>query len=176
MKFLSLFSWDVHHPPLYYHLWRPEMKEKELTEGNARQAFEYLKLINDASSEEEQIRLLKKWGDKPPLNLLLSLNFNPKIELDLPSGMPPPETYKRDETTHPDFFTPMAGQIQRLMGCKKPAIIKKQMDRERVFLQVLEHIGPKEADVLCAAKDKSLKESYPKITAELIAKVFPNYV
>jgi hypothetical protein len=153
-------------------MWRSEMKEKELNVGNARHAFEYLQLINDAETPAAQEALLKKWGSTLPLNMLLILNFDQTVKLELPEGQPP---FKRDEETHPDLMTPLAGQIGRLKACRSPSQIRT-MDRERVFIQVLEQIPAKDADVLCAAKDRSLTEMYPKITADLVKKVFPAYV
>jgi len=147
------------------------MKEKQLSEGTARHAFEFLKLINGADGEEQE-RLMKKWGNNSPLNMLLSLNFNDRLKLDLPPGMPP---HKMDEHTHPDMFSPLAAQIMRLKVCQVGNGIKK-MDKERVFIQVLENVPPKDAEVLVAAKDKALDELFPNIKKELVEKLFPNFV
>ena len=148
------------------------MAEKEVTAANAKHAFEFLKLINDAKSEKNRIELLQKWGGTLPLNMLLSLNFDSTIGLDLPAGTPP---YTRDEQTHFDLFSPLASQLVRLKACLKTNNIRK-MDKERVFIQVMENVSPAEGDVLVLCKDKSLTEKYPKITAELVKKVFPQYV
>lgn len=144
----------------------------EVNEKNARHAFEFLALINEAKTEDDQIILLKKWGGIVPLSMLLSLNFNSKLKLDFPSGAPP---YNRDETIHPDMATPLSGQIQRLKACVPNNGIKR-MDKERVLLQVLEQISFKEADVLIACKDKALNEMFPNIKAETVKKCFPSYV
>jgi hypothetical protein len=153
------------------------MNKIKINEKNARHAFEFLKLINDAETDEIRIELLKKWGAVSPLNMLLSLNFDSRIKLDFPEGAPP---YNRNESIHPDTATPLAGQIGRLRGCAifngQPAQIKRKLDRERVLIQVLEQIPYQEADILLAAKDRQLEELFPKITKELVASVFPNYV
>lgn len=148
------------------------MKERVLNTGNARHAFEYLQLINEAPTEAEQVTLLKKWGGTVPLSMLLSLNFNKNVALDLPEGTPP---HKRDEATHFDLFSPLATQIGRLKICLKNSAARK-LDKERVFIQVLENISPQEADVLIFAKDKALEELYPNVTPVLVSKVFPQYV
>jgi hypothetical protein len=148
------------------------IKERVLNTGNARHAFEYLKLINDAPTEAEQVTLLKKWGGTVPLSMILSLNFNSNVVFSLPEGTPP---HKRDESTHFDLFSPLATQIGRLKICLRSSDARK-LDKERVFIQVLENISPQEGDVLIFAKDKALQEVYPNITPELVAKVFPNYV
>jgi hypothetical protein len=148
------------------------MDNEKVNVGNAKHAFEYLTLINDASTEEEKIGLLRKWGGTPPLNMLLPLNWNKNVVLDLPEGAPP---YKQDQSTHPDMMTNLASQIGRLKICVKQNDVKKR-DKERVFIQVLEQVPYRDAEVLLAAKDRQLEELYPNITPELVAKVFPNYV
>jgi hypothetical protein len=173
MKMLDLFKRDelkLEHIKDVY------MNDENLNPKNARHSFEFLKLINDAKGEE-QVELLKKWGSIPPLNMLLSLNFDSRLRLVFPEGAPP---YNRNEAVHPDMCTPLSGQILRLKGCvsfnNNPSEIKRSLDRERVLIQILEQISFKEADVLIACKDKLLQETYPNITAELVKSVFPNYV
>lgn len=146
-------------------------QQKDLNEGNAKHSYEQLKLINDATGEK-QLQLLKKWASTPPLSMLLSMNYNHKVKIDLPPGAPP---YKRDEETHPDLMTPLAGQIQRMKACQANQPIKK-MIKERTFIQILEMIPPGDADLLIACKDRALTEIYPNITQELVAQVFPQYV
>lgn len=148
------------------------ISEKKVTKETAKHAFEFLRLINDAETEDEQIALLKKWGNTLPLNMLLSLNFNKNIELELPEGAPP---FKREEQTHFDLFVPLASQLGRLKACMKGNPIKR-VAKERVFIEVVENVAPAEADVLVLCKDRALTDTYPKITAELVKKVFPNYV
>lgn len=147
-------------------------KDKNVNIGNARHAYEYLQFIEAAENEEEKVELLKKWGATLPLSMLLSLNFDTRIALDLPEGAPP---LNRDEKSHADMFAPLAAQIDRLKHCLKSNSIAR-LAKERVFIQVLEMISPKEVDVLIACKDKKLTELYPSVTADLVKRVFPNYV
>jgi hypothetical protein len=154
------------------YIWRNNnMAEKEVTVATAKHAFEFFKLIQAAGTEEDKIVLIKKWGATLPLNMLLSLNFDSTLALDLPEGMPP---HKRDEQTHFDLFAPLASQLVRLKACLKTSKIKK-MDKERVFIQVIENVSPAEADILIACKDRALTEMFPSITKELVAKVYPGY-
>lgn len=152
--------------------------EKKLTLQNCRHAFEYFKFLNEAPDDQRE-SILQQIGKRPPLDMLLSLNFSPRIKLDLPEGMPRNEdgspAYKADYVTHPDMMTPLATQMSRLKSCLPTSQIRK-FEKEKVFLTVLEYISPKEAEILCACKDKALQELYPNITADLVGKVFPNYV
>lgn len=147
-------------------------EQKRLTEGNARHPYEFLQLINDAETVEKRIELMNKWCKGHPMDMVFHLNFNKNVSLDLPEGAPP---YKRDEQTHPDMMTPLAGQIQRLKACLKDNNIKKII-KERTFIQVIEMVPAGDADLIIAAKDKKLEELYPNITKEFVKSVFPAYV
>lgn len=142
-------------------------------------AFEYtyevFSKIDKEEDEEKKLALLKEYGAKLPFNMLLSLNFNDNRRLAVPEGVPP---YKRDEAMHPDGFpTSLAQQIKRLTSIVKGRSENiPKVQREYIFIQVLEAVPPKEADDLVFCKDKALEELYPTITAELVAKVFPEYV
>jgi len=136
-------------------------------------ANEILKKIDDAEGGTK-VQLLKKYGAMTPWNLLLSLNFHDQIKVNVPDGMPP---YKRDESINPDFFKTTLGREIRRVGAilvgRSEHIAKLQ--REAIFIQILEGVPPGEADVLCFAKDKALEEMYPTITYDLVASVFPDY-
>jgi hypothetical protein len=136
-------------------------------------ANEYLDLIEKAKTEEEKIAAMKQYGSFPPLNFLLSMCYNDKVQFELPAGMPP---YQRDEATHFDLFSPLASQIRRMQLCLKSNGNTPRFKKEIIFIQLLEAINPKEADIIVACKDRALTELYPSITKELVAKVFPAYV
>ncbi len=149
-------------------------KEDELimTEKlSALREWEILKAINDADAVEREL-MLREWGNQSPINYILSLNFNSQMTLDLPEGVPP---YKRDEATHTDFQGALVHQIKKLRNCFPDMKIPK-IKKERTFMDILESIPPKSADIVLAMKEKSLTELYPNITRELVSKIFPNFV
>lgn len=114
--------------------------------------------------------LMKEWGNTTPINYLLSLNFLSKVEIDLPEGMPP---YKRDEVTNSDFQGSLVHCIDRFKYCLKSSKLKK-IKKEMIFIEILESIPPKSADLLVFCKDKALHELFPNITAELVKKHYPH--
>ena len=128
----------------------------------------------EKATGEEKSNLLKLHGSQHPYDMLLALNFDDRISLDLPPGVPP---YKQDLTIHPDMYqSTLQQQIKRLK-----TIVKGRADniaklrKEYIFIQTLEGIPPKEAEVLLFAKDKALTELYPSITREFVESVFPNF-
>jgi hypothetical protein len=136
-------------------------------------ADEVLDKINKAEGDKK-LELLKQYGTQSPFNYILSLNFDSRVQIDLPEGMPP---YKRDESMNPDFFkTTLSREISRMGSLIKGRTMgMPKIKREHIFIQILEGIPPKEADVLVFAKDKALEELYPTITYDLVHSVFPNY-
>ena len=141
-----------------------------MTKLSAIREWEILDVINTDEAKREP--LLAEWGNKVPLNYLLSLNFRDDIKLDLPEGQPP---FERDEATNSDFQGALAHNIHRLRNCFPGGSLPK-VKKELMFIQMLESIPPRSADILCACKDKALGELYPNITKELIQKVLPGLV
>lgn len=138
-------------------------------------AFEMFDLIEKEKDVNKKKALLLQYGAKPPLNMLLSLNFNHTIELDLPEGMPPMDLKDMDVSTHPDFQGLLAGSIQQLKHCMKSSPLKK-FKKEEIFYRTLANSPLKDGEILCAAKDHALEELYPSITAAFVESVFPHYV
>jgi hypothetical protein len=138
-----------------------------------RYVDEVLALI-DKTEGDEKAELLKKYGVQHPYNMILSLNFNDNVQLNVPEGVPP---YKQDESQHPDTYqTTLAQAIRRVS-----AIVKgrsehlPRLQREAIFIQVLEGIPPKEAEVLVFAKDKALTELFPTITYDFVSAHLPQF-
>jgi hypothetical protein len=149
-------------------------QEKPKKSNLPKYAHEFFELINEADGLQK-VEMMRKYGNNPPINFLLSMNFNKKVVFDLPEGMPP---YKRSEDIHPDLFSPLGSQIKRMQNCMKiPATAQiSKMKKEFIFQQLLEVINPEEADVLVACKDRKLTELYPNITEELVSVVHPHLI
>jgi len=128
----------------------------------------------DKAEGDEKVELLKKYGAMHPYNMILSLNFDERVKINVPEGVPP---YKQDESQHPDTFqTTLSQQIKRVGGILvgRSENVPK-MQRESIFIQILEGVPPREAEVLVFAKDKALEELYPTITFDLVKEHFPQY-
>ena len=147
-------------------------------EGNRKliHGFEQLSAID---AEKDPIRKrngLRYYGSKLPLSMLLSLNFDNRIKLEIPEGMPPMDPKHMDSgVSHPDFAGLLSSNISKLKYCSVASKLKK-FKKEEMFYNVLVNIPLKDAEVLCSAKDHALEELYPSITADLVKEIFPNYV
>lgn len=129
-------------------------------------------ILTDMNKPELQDELMRQYGNTNPINYLLSLNFNDKVKLDLPEGVPP---YKRDDLTHSDFQGALVHSIHRLKNCL-PYVKLKKFGKEKIFIEMLESIPPESAEILIFCKDKALQELFPNITKELVEKHHPHLV
>lgn len=138
-------------------------------------AFEILDAIEAEQDAYKKKLLIEKYGASSPLNFILSLNFDHNVVLDLVEGMPAIDVKDMDVHTHPDLQGLLSGGITRLKHCLVSSPLKKYK-KEQIFYEVLINCPIKDAEIVCSAKDHSLEELYPSITADVVASVYPNYV
>lgn len=129
--------------------------------------FEEICKIED---RDERIAFLKENGDRQ-VRTILQLAYNDKIELDVPKGKPP--------------FTPCQDHNIPVPTSKAfnnlPRIVKgnklTQIQKEKIFISILESIPEETAKILIAAKDGNLLtiqgKKYSKITKSLVEATYP---
>lgn len=141
-------------------------------------AIHAYEMLDDICKQKDPVAFAKAlnwYGSKPPLNFILSLNFNHTVVLELPEGMPPLDLKDMDAQTHPDLMGLLSSSISNVRHCVKDNKLTKNK-KEQLFYDVLINCPLKDAEILCSAKDHALEELYPKITAEMVAVAFPAYV
>lgn len=129
----------------------------------ALMVHEVLEKAAAAKTRKEKSEVLKL-HESQELRDILQMNFDDGVTIILPSGAPP---FKENEngkgignrTTKFGYF------------CKNGP--KMRVDkREKMFIDMLEEIHPKEAHMLIEAKDGKLK--YKGLTKKLVNDTFPN--
>ena len=135
--------------------------------------YEVMEKIEKEADLQKKKMLIWEHGQKPPFNMLWSLNFCDRVKLDLPEGVPP---YKHDGETNDDLFPSTLAIESRKLVNLMPTVNIAKWKKENIFIQILESIPLKDAEILIFAKDKALTELYPTITKELITEIFPAYV
>lgn len=135
---------------------------------------EILEQVSAIKGEAERVQHLQKFQDNKMLKYVLGLNFDPKVEFDLPAGAPP---FKR--CVHPvnmaetNFYAESRRLYLLIKGHpRRPANLKK-LQIENVFIQMLEGINGIEADMLIALKDKQLHRKYRGVTESVVRQAFP---
>ena len=104
---------------------------------------------------------------------ILQCNFNVNIVLDLPEGAPP---YKEDKM--PPDLTP--GRIDKAINVLGKLVKREQnsstlqrVRKESLFINLLESISHKDAEIIIAIKDKKLTSLYPAIDEILMRAACP---
>ena len=125
--------------------------------------------INNAKDKPKKIEILKK-NDTPQMRQLLKAAFDPKIKWDLPKGIPP---YIKNEAPVGTEHTNLLSETRKLFhfiegGNNTITKIKK----ETMFVQLLEGLQEKDAEVLVAIKEKNLNLVYKGLTASMVKEAF----
>lgn len=103
---------------------------------------------------------LDKFKDRfAALKIIFEYAYLPEKKFILPDGDPP---YK--ETVEPLGMTPtnLYTELRRFYVFCRPDL--KQLQREQMFVGLLEGIHPDEAKMMLAVKDQKLSKLYPKLT------------
>jgi hypothetical protein len=137
---------------------------------------EILEQVVLAPTKQAKVDKLKEL-DNPILRGVLSINFDPSIELDLPPGNPPYRT-KEDLPYAPDLNdSNLYAEFRRMYLLVKnhpsrPAGLKR-LQVENIWIQILEGVHFTEAKMLCAMKERELSKSYKGLTYAIVAEAFP---
>jgi hypothetical protein len=130
--------------------------------------FEVLDKVSVAKKKSDKVSILQQ-NDSSALRTVLQGCYHPKIHLELPEGNPP--------------YTPSDGHNApstlnkrwKDFGYFSPASVHKlgKVKVERMFIQLLEAIHPKDAMVVLQMKDK---KPFKGISSALVKETFPTLI
>lgn len=135
---------------------------------------EILTLVVEAD-KKDKVSVLQK-HDNPVLRTVLRLNFDPNVKLDLPEG---PAPFKTDRTIADITLSEsnLYNEARRLYifepGHPKYNPNVKKVQKENIWIQILEGCHWTEADMLNIMKDKGLQKHYKGLTEALVREAFP---
>ena len=146
------------------------MEAMATTSGSGDLLFsEILKKVNNAKDKPKKIAVLKQY-DNAQLRMVLKGAFDPKIEWDLPEGIPP---YMANEAPAGTEHTLLKAEARRLYHFVKGADKSLSKTRkETMFIQVLEGLHKDEAELLINMKDKKLNKIYKGLTESVVREAF----
>lgn len=130
--------------------------------------FEIFEEIEDTRSKPMRIEILHK--NSRDIKKILDYTYNPKIKWLLPKGIPPFRPNEDDETTTKNRIFYELTKIEKFTNIGNYPHMKPS-HREKLFVQVLEYVHPKDAIILCHAKDKELP--YKRLTKDIVEVAFP---
>jgi hypothetical protein len=125
--------------------------------------------VQKAETNQQRIEILKQ-NNSPVLIDLLKMNFHPDITMKLPEGVPP---FKRPGIPMGMADSNLYKEMRRMYTWITPPQNLHKIKSETLFIQLLESINEKEADLLCAVKDKNMTSLYSSITYDLVNETFP---
>jgi|TARA_B100001063_G_scaffold227254_1_gene237561 hypothetical protein len=149
---------------------KKNMEALAATAGSGDPFFsEIFTKVNNAKDKPKKIAVLKQY-DSQPLRMVLKGAFDPKIEWDLPEGIPP---YMANEAPAGTEHTILKGEAKRLYHFIKGADKTLSKTRkETLFIQVLEGLHKDEAELLINVKDKKLNKVYKGLTESVVKEAF----
>ena len=133
---------------------------------------EILEVVHKQRSKAKKVEVLRHYRDDA-LTALLIWNFDPSVVSALPDG---PVPYKPNDVPEGTDHTSLRREWKNLYH-----FIKGGNDglnglrRESMFVQMLEGLHPREADLVCLVKDKELTKKY-KVTLEMVKEAYPDIV
>lgn len=127
--------------------------------------------IAETKGTNEKIKKLRSAEKINAVPSILRMIFDPTIQFSLPEGVPPytPQEDMLDNTggLYRDFT-----KIKYFM--EHPQNTIHQIKRETMFIEMLEALHPKDAELLVAIKDKKLP--FKGITKKLVTDTFPELI
>jgi hypothetical protein len=146
-----------------------------MTKARDKQVYEILEEVQAAKTTIERTTILRQnYSDHQPLMYILKWNFDNTLQSVLPEGDAPVDREERDGPA-PSSLWQYLKVFPRFVDCpvaRQTAALR----RESLFLEMLENIDAKEAEVIIHAKDKNLDSIYDKVTIDVVQQVFPDLI
>ena len=133
---------------------------------------EILELVHKQRTKAKKVQVLKEYRDDA-LTAVLIWNFDPSVTSALPDGDVP---YTPNDVPEGTDHTSLRREWKNIYHFIKGGNDELSgLRRESMFVQMLEGLHPKEADLICLVKDKRLTDKY-KVTYEQVKEAFPDIV
>ena len=129
---------------------------------------EVLQKVSNAKTKAQKIKLLQEYNT-PALRSILIANFDESVISMLPDGDVP---YKANDAPEDTEHTKLEHEYRKLYLFFKGGANVSQTRRETLFIQLLEGLHQKEAEVLTLVKDKKIGKRW-KITRQCVEEAFP---
>jgi hypothetical protein len=133
---------------------------------------EILQKVSNAKTKPEKVKILKE-NNSPALRAVLIANFDESIVAELPDGDVP---YTPNDAPEETEHTTLHQEYRKLFYFFKGGAPQLQQNkREMMFIQLLENLHAKEAELICLVKDKKISKRW-KITKQCVEEAFPQIV
>ena len=131
---------------------------------------EVLELVSKQRTKAKKIDLLREYRDDA-LTAILIWNFDETVKSAMPEGQVP---FKSNDVPVGTDHTSLRREWRQLYHFVKGGNSSLSgLRRETMFIQMLEGLHPKEAEIICLTKDKRLTESY-KLSYDVVKEAYPD--
>ena len=130
---------------------------------------EVLDKVAKAKTKAKKIELLRQ-HNTDALRMVLKSSFDPRIEWDLPEGDVPYTPNEAPEGTEHNMLVHEARTLYHYIKGGNPKLTQNR--RENMFIQLLEGLHRDEAEIIVAAKDKSLHRKYKGLSSNVVREAF----
>ena len=133
---------------------------------------EILELVDEQKTKAKKVSVLKEYRDDS-LTAILIWQFDDSVQSALPDG---PVPYKPNDVPEGTDHTSLRREWKTLYHFIKGGNDSLSgLRRESMFVQMLEGLHPREAEIICLVKDKELSKKY-KVTRAVVEEAFPDIV
>ena len=151
---------------------KPRKPRKTATKKLPSNPFmnEILELVDQQKTDAKKVAVLKEY-ECDILKSLFIWNFDESVISLLPPGSVP---YKANENPLGTDHSSLRREQRNLyMFVKGGNDALSTIRRETIFIQMLEGLHPKEADIVIAVKDKNLEDMYD-VSFEVVEEAYPD--
>ena len=131
---------------------------------------EILDLVGEQRTKAKRVEILQEYRDDS-LTAILIWNFDDRVQAAVPDGQVP---YKENEVPVGTDHTSLRREWRQLFHFVKGGnSTLSSLRRETMFIQMLEGLHPKEAEIIFLVKDKKLTAVY-KLTYDVVKEAYPD--
>ena len=131
---------------------------------------EVFELACKQRSKAKKVEILQEYRDDSITAVLIWI-FEDTVESAIPAGQVP---YKENEVPVGTDHTSLRREWRQLFHFVKGGnSTLSSLRRETMFIQMLEGLHPKEAEIICLVKDKKLTDVY-KLTYDVVKEAYPD--
>ena len=131
---------------------------------------EILDLVNEQKTKAKKVSVLREYRDDS-LTAILIWQFDDSVHSAMPEGQVP---YKPNEVPVGTDHTSLRREWKTLYHFIRGGNdTLNNLRRETMFVQMLEGLHPKEAEIICLVKDKRLTDVY-NVTRAQVEEAYPD--
>ena len=161
--------------------------------------FEIFDLVTKERSKARRVEALRKF-EHPSLKALFIWNFDETVISALPTGDVPYASVGEQDAYSGTVSGTVSDAVKKMEELKSNSLgsqdqgqssIRREfkkfynfikggndglsnLRRETIFINIVQGLHPREAEILCLVKDKKLEEKYKAITKEIISQAYPD--